>query len=122
MKHILLIVALLFTFNFAAQAQDPVSEAKAKIVQEHHDKQVAQAKSLLAEKAELEAKLAKVNQKLEKLAKGEDVEEEIASLSNIVYSGTTLTSTSCCCCWTTSGTGTITAGMLIGTCYITGCH
>lgn len=55
-------------------AQNAVEEAKTKIAKQKHELMVEHAKKLLERKAEIEAEMADINQKLATLESGKDVE------------------------------------------------
>lgn len=97
-------VALIVVLALPAFGQSVVDEAKTKIEKQKHEAMVCYAKSLLEQKAEVEAKLAEIDGKLARLAKGEDVKIDSAygltSSGPIYYSGTTtlgMTLSPACC-------------------------
>ena len=105
-------VILLFSCFGYAQSAGIVSEAQTKLSKERHEALVEKAKSLLQDKERLTAELAAVNAKLDKLDKGEDIQQPETSNStgaltfysypnyccNCLTTSTALTSGSFTCC------------------------
>jgi hypothetical protein len=100
MKHMLLtVVVLLTSLSFA---QNPVEKAKANLAEKHQKMLVEKAEKLLERQKDLEAELASVKAKLEKLSNGEDVKvDEPASGTGAWISSGTLT----CCVTAATTTG-----------------
>lgn len=95
MKRAIAVAVLFLCGIAAAQSASVVDEAKAKITKQKHETMVEHAKSLLEKKSELEAELATVNAKLEKLENGQDVKVEEAG--GFAFTGATTTSYVACC-------------------------
>lgn len=106
MKKAIAVMVLLFCGIAGAQSASVVEQAKEKIVKEKHERMVQHAKTLLEKKASLEAELATVNAKLEKLENGQDVKVDAPSSESITFVGSSnicgyCTLNGCCC--TTAG-------------------